>query len=59
MTKGKSTSGGRAGSQSKNASRASASDRQHDEKKLPEGKSIKLGSENAGKRKKSEGGEKR
>lgn len=59
MTKGKSTSGGRTGSQSNNASRASASDRQHDDKQLRESKSIKAGSENAGKRKKSLGGEKR
>ena len=59
MTKGKSTSGGRTGSRSNNASRASASDRQHDEKQLRESKSIKAGSENAGKRKKSLGGEKR
>ena len=59
MSQGKSTTGGRTGSQSNRGSRASASDRQHDEKQLREGKSIKLGSENAGKRKRSEGGEKR
>jgi hypothetical protein len=59
MTKGKSKTGSRSGSDSGNNSRASASDRRHDEKKMQQDKSIKLGTEQSGKRKRSEGGTKR
>ncbi|TFZ03077.1 hypothetical protein EZ313_17850 [Ramlibacter henchirensis] len=59
MTKGKSKTGGRSGSDSSNASRASASDRKHDKKKMQDDKSIKLGTEQSGKMKDSQGGAKR
>jgi hypothetical protein len=59
MSKGKSKTGSRSGSDSNNNSRASASDRRHEEKKLLEGKSVKLGTEQRGKLKDSEGGSKR
>jgi hypothetical protein len=49
MTKGKSKTGSRSGSDSNNASRASASDRQHEQKKVRQDKSIKLGTEQSGK----------
>jgi hypothetical protein len=58
MTKGKSKTGGRSGSDSNNASRASASDRKHDKKKMLEDKSIKIGTEQSGKKKESQGGAK-
>ena len=58
MTKGKSKAAGRTGSQSNNQSRASASDRRHDERQMAENKSIKAGSDNRGKQKKSARGEK-
>ena len=41
--------GRRSGSQSNANSRASASDRKHDEKQVRENKSIKLGADNTGK----------
>jgi hypothetical protein len=59
MTKGKSKTGSRSGSDSNNASRASASDRRHDDRQVRQDKSIKLGTEQSGKRKDSEGGRKR
>jgi hypothetical protein len=59
MTKGKSKTGSRSGSDSNNHSRASASDRRHGEKRMREEKSIKLGTEQSGKLKQSEGGSKR
>lgn len=59
MSKGKSKTTGRTGSQSNNNSRASGSDRQHDEEKKQQGKSIKLGTENSGKLKEPQGGVKR
>jgi hypothetical protein len=59
MTKGKSKTGSRSGSDSGNASRASASDRRHDEQQVRKDKSIKLGTEQAGKQKASDGGRKR
>jgi hypothetical protein len=59
MTKGKSKTGHRSGSDSNNASRASASDRRHDERQVREGKSLKSGTEQSGKMKASEGGRKR
>jgi hypothetical protein len=59
MSKGKSKTGSRSGSDSNNNSRASASDRRHQEKKVLEGKSVKLGTEQRGKLKDSEGGSKR
>jgi hypothetical protein len=59
MTKGKSKTGSRSGSDSSNHSRASASDRRHDAKQVREDKSIKLGTEQSGKRKQSENGSKR
>ena len=59
MTKGKSKTGSRSGSDSNNASRASASDRRHDDQQVRRDKSIKLGAEQSGKRKESEGGRKR
>ena len=59
MTKGKSKTSGRNGSQSNNASKASASDRRHAERRTMEDKSIKLGSDNSGKRKDWQGGDKR
>jgi hypothetical protein len=58
MTKGKSKGSGRTGSQSNNASRASASDRKHDRKQVRQGKGIKLGSDNSGKLKDWQGGDK-
>lgn len=58
MTKGKSKTGSRSGSDSNNASRASASDRRHAQERVDEGKSIHLGADNRGKRKASEGGTK-
>ena len=48
MTKGKSKTGSRSGSDSGNHSRASASDKRHDQK-IKDHKSVKLGSENGGK----------
>ena len=59
MTKGKSKSGSRTGSQSNNHSRASASDRKHDAKQSREGKSVHLGADNSGKLKDWQGGGKR
>ncbi|HYE41025.1 MAG TPA: hypothetical protein VEB23_13900 [Ramlibacter sp.] len=59
MTKGKSKTGSRSGSDSNNASRASASDRRHDAQKVRQDKSIKAGTEQRGKMKASEGGSKR
>ena len=50
MTKASNIKGGkRNGSQSNADSKASASDRKHDEKQIQEGKSIKMGTEQAGK----------
>jgi len=54
MTKGK-----RNGSQSNANSKASASDRQHDDRQVRENKSIKAGTEQGGKLKKSQGGSKK
>jgi hypothetical protein len=59
MSKGKSKTGSRSGSDSNNASRASASDRRHEERRVREGKSIKAGSEQSGKLKSDQGGRKR
>lgn len=59
MTKGKSKTGSRSGSDSNNASRASASDRRHRQEQVREDKSIKLGTEQRGKLKASDGGSKR
>jgi hypothetical protein len=59
MSKGKSKTGGRSGSDSNNASRASASDRRHDDRQVRQGKSIKAGSEQRGKMKDWQGGSKR
>jgi hypothetical protein len=59
MSKGKSKTGSRSGSDSNNSSRASASDRRHQEQRTLEGKSIKAGSEQSGKMKKGQGGSKR
>jgi hypothetical protein len=59
MSKGKSKTGSRSGSDSNNASRASASDRRHDEKQVRQQKSIKAGTEQSGKLKASDGGRKR
>jgi hypothetical protein len=59
MTKGKSKTGSRSGSDSNNASRASASDRRHDQRKVVEDKSLKAGTEQGGKRKDWQGGSKR
>jgi hypothetical protein len=59
MSKGKSKTGARSGSDSNNNGRASASDRRHDGQRMMQDKSIKLGSENAGKRKDTQGGSKR
>ena len=58
MTKGKSKTGSRSGSDSNNKSRASASDERHMQQRLREDKSIKLGTEQSGKLKQSEGGSK-
>jgi len=58
MTKGKSKTGSRSGSDSNNASRASASDRKHDRNRVLADKSIKIGAEQSGKMKKSQGGAK-
>lgn len=59
MAKGKSKTGSRSGSDSNNASRASASDRKHDKSKVREGKSIKAGTEQSGKTRDWQGGAKR
>lgn len=59
MTKGKSKTGSRSGSDSNNASRASASDRRHREQRMRDDKSLKAGTEQRGKLKDSEGGSKR
>lgn len=61
MTKGKPREhlGKRTGSRSNNASRASASDRRHDEQQVEQGKSFKAGTEQRGKIKDSQGGSKR
>jgi len=48
--------GKRSGSQSNANSRASASDRKHDDKQVRQGKSIKLGSDNTGKLEAWQGG---
>jgi hypothetical protein len=48
--------GKRNGSQSNANSRASASEREHDDKQVREDKSIKLGADNSGKLAGSEGG---
>lgn len=58
MSKGKSKTGSRSGSDSGNHSRASASDRKHDEKQVRQGKGIKLGTEQGGKLKDWQGGRK-
>jgi hypothetical protein len=49
MAKGQSKTGSRSGSDSNNASRASASDRRQDRSRVDEGKAVKLGSDNSGK----------
>jgi hypothetical protein len=49
MAKGKSKTGSRSGSDSNNASRASASDRRSDRSRVQEGKAVKAGSDNSGK----------
>lgn len=59
MTKGKTKTGSRSGSDSNNASRASASDRRHDDQQVRQGKSLKAGTEQRGKQKDSQGGAKR
>jgi hypothetical protein len=61
MTKGKSKErlGKRNGTQSNASSRASASDRQHDERQVVERKSIKAGTEQGGKMKERQGGGKK
>jgi hypothetical protein len=59
MSKGKSKTGSRSGSDSNNNSRASASDRRHDQRKMVEGKSLKAGTEQSGKMKDSQGGRKK
>jgi hypothetical protein len=59
MAKGKSKTGNRSGSDSNNASRASASDRRHAKQQLREEKSLKAGTDNRGKMKDWEGGSKR
>ena len=59
MTKGKSKTGSRSGSDSNNHSRASASDKRHDRKQMLQDKSLKAGAENSGKLKDSQGGAKR
>jgi hypothetical protein len=59
MTKGKSKTGGRSGSDSNNHSRSSASDVKHDDQRQRDEKSIKLGTEQSGKRKDSQGGAKK
>ena len=59
MTKGKSKTGSRSGSDSNNASRASASERKHSRQRTMEGKSLKAGTESAGKTKDWQGGTKR
>lgn len=51
--------GKRSGSQSNANSKASASDRKHDEKQLRENKSIKAGTEQRGKMKDWQGGSKK
>jgi len=51
--------GKRTGSQSNAKSRASASDKKHDEKQILENKSIKPGTDNTGKLKDWQGGSKR
>jgi hypothetical protein len=58
MGKGKTKTGRRSGSDSNNASRASASDRRHDRKQMLEDKSIKLGTDVRGKLKDWQGGSK-
>jgi hypothetical protein len=58
MTRRHSKTGSRSGSDSNNASRASASDRRHDREQTAESKSVKLGSDNRGKLKDSQGGAK-
>lgn len=61
MTKGKPKQhlGKHTGSQSNNASRASASDHRHDQQQVEQRKSIKAGAEQRGKMKASQGGSKR
>jgi hypothetical protein len=59
MSKGKSKTGSRSGSDSNNASRASASDRRHGERQVRQEKSIKAGTEQGGKLKDRQGGTKR
>jgi hypothetical protein len=59
MSKGKSKSGGRSGSDSNNASRASASDRRSDNQQLRQDKNLKTGTEQGGKLKDWQGGGKR
>jgi hypothetical protein len=56
MTKGKSKTGSRSGSDSNNASRASASDKRQDREMVDARKSLKSGTETAGKRRASQGG---
>jgi hypothetical protein len=58
MSKGKSKTGSRSGSDSNNGSRASASDRRHDQVQQREGKSLKAGTEQGGKMKDWQGGRK-
>jgi hypothetical protein len=59
MSKGKSKTGSRSGSDSNNNSRASASDRSHKKQRIAQDKSLKAGSDNSGKLKESQGGSKR
>jgi hypothetical protein len=59
MSKGKTKYGNRSGSESNKRSRASASDRKHDDKQLREGKSTHLGADNRGKLKDWQGGSKK
>lgn len=59
MSKGKSKTGSRSGSDSNNASRASASDRRSESSQVRQGKSLKAGTEQGGKMKDWQGGAKR
>jgi hypothetical protein len=59
MSKGKSKYRNRNGSESNKNSRASASDRKHDDKQVRENKSTHLGADNSGKLKDWQGGSKK
>lgn len=59
MSKGKSKTTGRTGSNSNNGSRASASDRRHDREQVMENKSQKIGTPQRGRLKNWQGGPKR